>query len=259
MEKIRDRFWIWGHEAGSHDKTWGTPKPSRMTPAEGAFYLDVPNMIMIRYEDKPEMPFDQYALAFRPLKKVVWSITGAGGVTSETERNHIIELAQKFPNIVGVFMDDFFIGDGKGALSIDELKDFRNQLILPEKKLDLMVTTYTHDLDTPSTADYLALCDVASIWTWKAADIADMDTTFQKFESVAPDCRKLLGCYMWDYGTHQPMPIDMMKMQCKKGLKWLKEGRIEGMIFLASCICDLELDAVEWTRNWIAEVGCESL
>jgi len=156
-------------------------------------------------------------------------------------------------------MDDFFIGAGKGALSIDELRGFRKQLILPDKKLDLMVTTYTHNLDTPSTADYLALCDVSSIWTWKAADLVNMDATFQKFESVAPDCRKLLGCYMWDYGTHQPMPVDMMKVQCEKGLKWLKDGRIEGMIFLASCICDLELDAVEWTRNWIAEVGRENL
>ena len=30
---------------------------------------------------------------------------------------------------------------------------------------------------------------------------------------------------------------------------------IDGVIFLASCICDLELQTVEWTRQWIAEVG----
>ncbi len=33
------------------------------------------------------------------------------------------------------------------------------------------------------------------------------------------------------------------------------EGRIEGMIFLASNVCDLELDTVEWTRKWIADVA----
>ena len=83
METVRDRLWVWGHEAGSHNAGWNLPTPSRMTPAEGAFYLGVP--------------------------------------------------------------------------------------------------------------------------------------------------------------------------------KWLRQGRIEGMIFLASCICDLELEAVEWTRRWIAEVGGESV
>lgn len=255
MEYVKDRFWIWGHEVGSHNKGWDIPKPSRMTPVEGAFYLGVPNIIMIRYEDKPSMPFDQYAIAFRPLKKVVWSITGAGGVTTDDEREHVIGLAKRFPNIVGVFMDDFFDGNGKGVLSIEQLKDFQKLLALDNRKLDLMVTVYTHNLDSQYVGDYLALCDVASIWTWKADDLIDIESNFVKFEKVAPYCKKLLGCYMWDYGTHQAMPVELMEKQCEIGLKWLKEERIDGMIFLASCICDLELDAVEWTRNWIAEIG----
>jgi hypothetical protein len=60
---------------------------------------------------------------------------------------------------------------------------------------------------------------------------------------------------MWDYGAKQPMPVETMKRQCETGLRWLKAGRIDGMIFLASCICDLDLPAVEWTREWIAKAG----
>jgi hypothetical protein len=59
---------------------------------------------------------------------------------------------------------------------------------------------------------------------------------------------------MWDYGNKKPMPLDLMKHQCEIGLRWLEEGRIEGMVFLASCICDLDLEAVEWTRGWIEEI-----
>jgi hypothetical protein len=55
------------------------------------------------------------------------------------------------------------------------------------------------------------------------------------------------------------MAVEMMRHQCELGLRWLREGQIEGMIFLASCICDLELEAVEWTRSWIARVGAEPL
>jgi hypothetical protein len=51
------------------------------------------------------------------------------------------------------------------------------------------------------------------------------------------------------------MPTAELERQCSLGLRWLRDGRIEGMIFLASCICDLGLDAVEWTRQWIAAQG----
>ncbi len=76
-----------------------------------------------------------------------------------------------------------------------------------------------------------------------------------RLEKLAPRHGKLLGCYLWDFGTGKPMPLDLMKKQCELGRKWLEQGRIEGMIFLASNVCDLELETVEWTRKWIAEVG----
>jgi hypothetical protein len=50
-----------------------------------------------------------------------------------------------------------------------------------------------------------------------------------------------------------------MASQCEMGLQWLRDGRVEGLIFLASCICDLDLEAVEWTRRWITRVGDEPL
>jgi hypothetical protein len=60
---------------------------------------------------------------------------------------------------------------------------------------------------------------------------------------------------MWDHGDGKPMSVTSMQKQCQLGLRWLTQGRIQGMIFLASCICDLELETVEWARNWIREVG----
>ena len=77
--------------------------------------------------------------------------------------------------------------------------------------------------------------------------------------ALAPSCRKVLGCYMWDYGRKSPMPLDVLKDLYALGLDWLRLGRIEGMIFLASCICDLELEAVEWTREWVASKGDEPI
>lgn len=74
-----------------------------------------------------------------------------------------------------------------------------------------------------------------------------------------PGKRLRLGCYMWDFGSKKPMPLELMKHQCDLGLKWLKAGRIEGMIFLATNVCDLPLESVEWTREWIGRAGDQLL
>lgn len=255
---VRDKFWIWGHEAGAYNGQWGLPGNSRMTPVEGAFYMGIPNIILVRYEGKPQPPFFQYAIPFKPLKRILWSITGASGITSDEERKQVYALAERMPNIVGFQMDDFFQGEDKAALSLDELRNARKELTIGGRKLDLCVTLYTHQL-FPAFKEHLALCDIVSFWTWKAEDLKDLESNFAKMKELAPQSSVLLGCYMWDFGINKPISVDWMKKQCEIGLRWLKEGQINGMIFLATPICDLELETVEWTRRWIAEVGDESI
>ena len=260
MGTVRDRFWIWGHESGSHNRGYDIPVTSRMTPSEGAFYLDIPNMIMVRYEDLPAPPYEQYTRSFRPMQQFVWSIVGAGGAADGDEIRYTQQLAEANPNMTGVMMDDFFRDDASGVGVHDEasLQSIRDKLTVAGRVLDLWVVLYQHQLDLPIT-DHLALCDVVTYWTWRAELLDQLDEDFTRFEQLAPGNRRILGCYMWDYGDKKPMSVQHMEYQCKKGLQWLKEGRIDGMIFLASCICDLDLDAVEWTREWIQSVKDESL
>lgn len=64
---------------------------------------------------------------------------------------------------------------------------------------------------------------------------------------------------MFDNGDNKPMTVERMQGQWELGLKWLRKGKIDGMIFLASNICDRDLLGVEWTRQGIAEVGGKPL
>jgi hypothetical protein len=90
---VQDSLWLWAHDAGAHNEGWGLPRPSRITPAEAAFYLGISNLIMVRYQGRPPLPFDQFALPLRALKQVVWSVVGAQGETDEQERAHVLNLA----------------------------------------------------------------------------------------------------------------------------------------------------------------------
>ena len=144
-------------------------------------------------------------------------------------------------------------------MSVEQLQQLRPRLTVSGRKLDLGVTLYTFQLDKRIIA-HLKYFDIVSLWTWEAADLAKLEKNLAKFQAIAPGKRVLLGLYMWDFsGKGRPMPLDLMKKQCNLALKWLREGRIEGMIFLATNLCDLNLEAVKWSRSWIAEVGDQPL
>lgn len=259
MATLRDRLWLWGHDAGSHNEGWGLPGPSRITPAEAAFYLGVPNLIMVRYNNRPPLPLDQFAMPLQALRRVVWSAVGAHRESSEEERAHVLDLAARNPNVTGIILDDFFVDNPAphaepAALSLDKLRELRHQLSAGERRLDLWAVVYGHQLDR-RLAPFLELMDVVSLWAWDSDKLPAIGDSLEQLEELAPSCRKILGCYMWDYGKKTPMPLHLVQGQCEAGLEFLKQRRIEGMIFLASCICDLGLEAVEWTRSWIPKVG----
>lgn len=263
MSTVRDHLWLWGHEAGSHNGRFGIPGASRITPSEAARYLGVPNLVMVVFQGRPEPPFAPHAAPMRALSRVVWSIVGDSSSTRNDEQpdlEAVLELAREFPNITGAIMDDFFHApDERGAIarySVAQVAEFRRRLHQGPRPLGLWVVLYAHDLDLPVT-EHLAAADVVTFWTWQSKDLAALPQNFARAEGLAANARKVLGCYLWDYGARQPMPLERMIYQCETGLQWLRERRIEGMIFLASCICDLGLETVEWVRRWIGEVGDE--
>lgn len=258
---VRDHLWLWGHQAGSHNGTSGLTGNSRMTPAEAANYLDIPNLMMVCYGGQPQPPFEQYAKSMRPLKRLIWSVVGDASSKrndEESDLEAVLSLAENYDNVVGGILDDFFfdepINGELGRYDLPALHRFREQLHAAPRPLDLWVVLYNQLLELP-IEEHLAACDGMTFWTWTADQLENLEDNFARAEMMTGDKRKMLGCYLWDYGRERAMPIELMQHQCETGLRWLQEGRIEGIVFLASCICDLEIEAVEWTRDWIARVG----
>ena len=84
MALARDKFWIFGVRAHQDDcllapRLHGTNPTyhfrSRITPAEAAFMLDVPNVLMIQCDGEPA-PFSKDALgymeSFCRMDRVLW-------------------------------------------------------------------------------------------------------------------------------------------------------------------------------------------
>ncbi len=258
---VRDRLWIFTCAANSDFPHIG--RRSVMTPAEGAFYLGVPNIIVVqssaseaRY-GRLEPPYAPYTVALRPLKRVVWSVVGSGGFHARPETEEVLGLARSTPNFTGVMLDDFFTGQKEGKRAqwtIEELAEMRRRLKATGRRLDIFATLYVTHLDLP-LRDYLELIDVVTLWTGNPAELANLEVNLKKAETLTPKARKMLGCYVVDYGRKQGIAVASMKLQCETGLRWLRQGRIEGMIFLGNTTMDLGFESVDWTREWIRQVG----
>ena len=194
-----------------------------------------------------------------------------------------LSLAQEFPNIRGIFLDDFVRpiprkkatdpDTGRPAMSLADLRQLRDQIKASGKPLDIWVTLYTHEVNPerkgskipfrscePPLANFLAEFDVLTLWTWDSTEIPELEANLTALEKIAPKkARIALGLYLWDFQNKKPVPVELMKHQCELGLKWLKEGRISDMIFLANTMLDVGMPSAEFAREWIRTHGSEKL
>ena len=124
------------------------------------------------------------------------------------------------------------------------------------KKLPITAVVYVRQI-SPQLKPYLDEVDQVSLWTWRPADLDSLEQNLTALERLIPGKPVLLGCYMYDFNQPKPLAVERMKMQVDLGYRWLREGRIAGMIFLATPNVDVGLEAVEWTQTWISQVGDE--
>lgn len=260
---VRDKFWIFCCAANSDFLRF--QKRSVMTPAEAGYYMDIPNIIMVQSskEEAPygrlNPPFSQYALALRPYRRVAWSVVGSGGFTSEDETAEVIEMAKNTPNLTALMLDDFF-GDAEHQppMGPERLREIRAELRRAGKNPDVMVTFYHQTQMNTPFEKYLDTFDILTMWSQPNA-LEKLDEAIDKVQKAMPGKRIMLGCYIIDYGKRGSLDLNLMETQAETGLKWLKQGRIEGMIFLGNTGCDFDFESVEWTRDWIRRVGDQKL
>lgn len=261
-KKLRDCIWIWGHPAGCHDENWGIePLHSRMTACESAYYLGARNCIVVCYGNKPVPPFDQEAMALDSLRETIWSVVGAGDCDNNVETlghlDEILRISQKYPNIKGAIFDDFFFDSRIKDYTVEKIAEVRRRLHeVPGGKLDLWVVVYDYLMDD-AKEEYLEHFDGVTYWTWYGQDLEKFEENYAKIRQKCTGKRLLLGCYLYDYGNHKQLTKEQMEFQLNRYAEAIKKGEAEGMILLSNTVADLGFEAVEFTKQWIAEHGDE--
>jgi|APGre2960657423_1045063.scaffolds.fasta_scaffold02578_2 hypothetical protein len=240
---VRDRLWLFGVPADGPRLFYegaGYRGGSRITPAEGAHWLGVPNLMFITqpWNQPPAMAREkawktvttkeQYAISFQSLKRVQWAAVGSGGLGGLAEVPDIVTLAKDYPNITSIYLDDFVTRPytkradgttvGTPAMTEAQLKSMRTQLGKVGRPMEVWTTIYTHEFDRkhrdfkdcePPLADQMKHFDVVVLWTAKSADLRDLEKNLALLEAIKPkNCRIALGIYLWGYWDKDPAKAD---------------------------------------------------
>jgi len=270
---LRDRLWMWGDGPGTlvgrHSYNIPFIKQEHTDLADAIDYMGIPNVCVVRWMGKPEPPFDEYIKQFHKTKRVGWTVIDGPGLPDETyaqKKQWAFEMAEKMPNLVGFYLDDYFHGrtppegqeDLRASLTLDQLRDLRSEMNSLKRPTDLAAVLYSHQLH-PGIKRHIAVCDVVSFWVWSAGDLAALGNIFKQYRELVPDKPTLLGIYMWDFGGKKPVTKELMKAQLDFALEQFKKGQIEGLIFHCTSLCNNDIEAVEYSKKWIAEYGEETI
>ena len=276
---VRDRLWMWGHDAGS----LGSYIPEeegggRILPAAAIKTMGIPNVCMVPFTGTPRPEeYDGYARQFNDpaIKRLTWSFVHASKEDTQAIKAAALRQAAKYGNFVGLDMDDFFRGHlnasttdrpvsiAPAALTPAQVVDVQKELdtTAPKcrgRKLDLSIVWYTHQIH-PAIKRHIDQVDVVYFWTWNANHLIDLEENFNAFRAICPDVRVRLGVYMWNFNNKAIIPIELMKHQLDLAYRWLKSGEVEGLIFHCTPLCDMNLEAVEYSRRWIDSHGDEKV
>lgn len=270
MALVKDKLWIFGVRAHQDDVLLkpvehGTNPTyrfrSRITPAEAAFMLDVPNVLMIQCDGEPA-PFSSdargYMESFYRMKKVLWGSCGSGGYRVGNEEDFVCQLAEKYPNITGVYLDDINgayhnVPDRaeRHRLRVEMVAGVRRNLQKAPRPMEIYVTWYWREDPYPGLLDQV---DGLSFWTWNSEHLTELKDRFERMEEKCRGKKLLLGIYLYDFYNRRPVSIENMELQCNYGLQLLKEGRIDGMIIEANSTMGAGLPSEYWLRDWLKEV-----
>ena len=265
---LRDRLWMWGHLKGSILSDWGMldylPDAKSLDIADAIESMGIPNACVIPGKEVLE-PDDSYFKIFLKAKRVAWCLLAETSGNEVIEKHNLcaFEIGNKTSNLVSYYLDDFFHGNADprsdqntspAHLSVEQLNELQKEIKSLNKKIDLTCVLYSNQLH-PAIKHHIDSFDAVSFWTWNATDLSALEENFKRYREIVSDKPTLLGIYMWDFGSKKPITMELMKNQLMFALEKFKQHEIEGLIFHCTPLVDIGLEAVEYSKKWIAEYG----
>ncbi len=254
MAIVRDKLWIVGIPAHSMDKilfgSWEQHMDkelrigsrSRISPMDGAFMLDIPNVIMMPYDGNP-VPFSEEALgymeSFYPLSRVLWG--GNGTATRKGDESAFVrEMVHTYPNLCGMMAED-------PAL----VAAFRQGLDKAARPMELWMAAC---LETALAPESIGEADGVMLWWHRPLTVTQIEERLTALTSALRGKKVLLALPLMDFETPRVLNTEEFSAPCERVLRWLLEKRIDGIAFTTNASMGVRHPSEYWLREWVDKV-----
>ena len=184
--------------------------------------------------------------------------------------DEVIEEARSFPNISCVVVDDFKSPDENDvprykSLPISTMQAINNKLHNNDvRRLDSWMVLYTFQFGLNEEEDkefqpYMDEFDGVIMWTWCESDVPLIPEKFEIFKKNTPNTRRMVGCYLWNFGENKEASGEAVKWQLDYYLELMKKGEIEGVVLHTNTMADLDYEAYDVAVAWMNEHGDEEI
>ena len=96
-------------------------------------------------------------------------------------------------------------------------------------------------------------------WTWYGENLLHLEENLEKIFAANPGKRFYCGCYLWDYGNGKPLTDELMRRQLDVYYRYIRAGKLAGIIICSNCCADVGLDTVPIMLDWLKEHGNEEV
>jgi len=256
--KLKDCGWVWeGHglDPGVDPSIFGVGEGAPYFGLSRACYMFHPNtdLAMRKMSHLTEVVCD--------ISKWKWRRTDDGGAATwvdaspasvRREAETVSRLSLTFPNITGAIHDDMKGLVRRENVTPDQYADIYFALKNHNPNLRLWAVVYTHELNPGDWTGFEPFMDIVNLWVWNAKDLPKLDEDLERCRAMFPDKPIIIGCYLRDYPSVAPVPMDLLKLQWGKVLRYLHEGKIVGYSILGAVLIDGHQEQANWIRDFIA-------
>ncbi|HNX03866.1 MAG TPA: hypothetical protein PKI32_00095 [Opitutales bacterium] len=177
----------------------------------------------------------------------------------------IAGLSLKYPNIVGVNLDDFNNGNPDTAMSPAALKELKAMMRKINPKLKVAVVSYADAGQTCDLTPFRDELDVVSRWKWTAENAywdTYKDDVAKLRRQVGPKVKIVHGLYLHDFGagmeSRNPLPLEIFKKSVRTATACVRDGSIDGIILpqVGWYSIPTHREHVNWLRDFLAGAVC---
>lgn len=251
---LNEKLWIWGHPANSLINHFGIKQESHVTPVEGMKELGAKNVFYVPM-GRPTVREDESALMQKECNSFGWSLENNAGQVDQ-----LLEMKKNNSRLrIGVF-DDFFNDDNPGnnmeAHKIEDLLATKKRL--NDAGMEMWAVYYERFIEY-DISPYLDCFDGFSFWFWRQPTNEDFETILKRFYEKTPGKKRMIGCYLYDFGREGACGADSVLYQLRRDTEMIREGLCEGIILHTNAVSHMGLEAYDAAIQWVKEHGAEEV